>query len=508
MPIDPSIPLSAHGIGPLVNPMEIVQQAQQLRLQRESAEALAEQRKAQAEQRAAQTAKLQREAERETMGNAGLDEFFSTYEPGKPIPTGAVGKMYRGFGPEKTSAIVKGLLDFHTADLTNADGVRKSMYTRIVGLKALPEDRRAAAYDAVSKDYVSKGVIKPEEVAPYSPEVLDRYEQQLMTPEQRANAAKPINAPPPGQSLLDPKTMKPVFTSPEKVTHSPALVEFQDAVAQGYKGTFEQYQTADANRKRPVTNVSGMGGMYAATDPKVIAEGIRNGTMPPRIADYGRAVQGAVATELGKSGYNLASALTDWNATQKHILTMNGAQQLRLTQAINSLPDMLDSVDRLASQWKGGSFPILNKANLALAKGGAYGKDVASIANQLDSQIADVTADLGVVYMGGNSPTDHGLGLAGKSLKGEWDEKVLHDMVKLAKANVTIRRNSVLNTGVAGASAGNQYAAPAPAAAAPVAAPAPAPAGMIHAKDPQGNIHQAKAGTPLPAGWTIVQGGG
>jgi hypothetical protein len=91
---------------------------------------------------------------------------------------------------------------------------------------------------------------------------------------------------------------------------------------------------------------------------------------------------------------------------------MNGSQQLRLNQAINSLPDMLDSVDALAAKWKGASFPILNKANLALAKGGAYGKDAASIANQLDAQIADVTADLGNVYMGGNSPTDHALGLA------------------------------------------------------------------------------------------------
>ena len=49
---------------------------------------------------------------------------------------------------------------------------------------------------------------------------------------------------------------------------------------------------------------------------------------------------------------------------------MNGAQQLRLNQSINALPDMLDKVDALASKWQGGKFPILNKANLALAKGG------------------------------------------------------------------------------------------------------------------------------------------
>jgi hypothetical protein len=36
---------------------------------------------------------------------------------------------------------------------------------------------------------------------------------------------------------------------------SPALKEYEDAKAQGYTGTFGQYQTEDANRKRPVVNV-------------------------------------------------------------------------------------------------------------------------------------------------------------------------------------------------------------------------------------------------------------
>jgi hypothetical protein len=139
---------------------------------------------------------------------------------------------------------------------------------------------------------------------------------------------------------------------------------------------------------------------------------------------------------------------------------LNSGQQLRLNQSINALPEMLDSVDTLAAKWKGGSFPMLNKANLALAKGGAYGKEAASIANQLDAQIADVTADLGNVYMGGNSPTDHALGLASKSLSGDWDEKVLHDMTAMARKNVQIRQNSIRNTGVAGASENNMYAPP------------------------------------------------
>lgn len=201
-----------------------------------------------------------------------------------------------------------------------------------------------------------------------------------------------------------------------------------------------------------------------ASDVQNAVAAMKAGEAPPLLP--GRATKEYLATiaEAHKQGYDIQSAVTDWNATQKHIATMNGAQQLRLNQSVNALPEMLDKVDTLADQWKGGQFPILNKANLALAKNGAYGKDVASVANQLDAQIADVTADLGNVYMGGNSPTDHALGLAGKSLSGDWDQKVLHDMVGLARNNVQIRQNSIKNTGVAGASANNPYGNQPPAA--------------------------------------------
>lgn len=265
----------------------------------------------------------------------------------------------------------------------------------------------------------------------------------------------------PTHDLVDPETQKVVLPGTPKAEKAPAppnVGSFEDYVTRKYgpqptPPQIEQARKAYGDAGRMTVQVGGNGG-----DVKEAVAGMMDGTIPPMLP--GRASKEYVATmaEAHRQGYDLQGAVTDWNATQKHIATMNGAQQLRLTQAINSLPEMLDSVDSLASKWKGGQFPILNKANLAAAKAGAYGRDVASVANQLDAQIADVTADLGVVYMGGNSPTDHALGLAGKSLSGSWDEKVLHDMVKLAKKNVGIRSNSVKNTGVSGASANNPYA--------------------------------------------------
>lgn len=260
----------------------------------------------------------------------------------------------------------------------------------------------------------------------------------------------PEKAERPSVQALDTVTKQPVFITPSQAS-DPRYQPMRTGVNVNMGG-------------------GGMGSM-AGSDPKAIADAIQAGMLPPDVSKYGRAVVGAVSSELAKSGFNLAHANLDWQATQKHVASLNGAGQLRLNQSINALPELLDSVEALANQWKGGRFPVLNRANLAAAKGGAYGSDVASVANKLDSQIADVVADLGTVYMGGNSPTDHGLELAGKSLKGEWGQKVLLDAVKLARQNVVIRRNSIQNTGVMGASSDNPYALQAPAAAPTAATP-------------------------------------
>lgn len=280
----------------------------------------------------------------------------------------------------------------------------------------------------------------------------------------------------------DPKTHKvtdasgnditAVIVPPETVTEGKRTPEEQfyqqRATEQGFKD-FASMPTARqlAARKEwsqvddRAASFGGMNALYSDVNPRDIADGIKRGDLPPDISTLGRPASAAVASLLAKDGFNLSAATTDWKATQKHIQTMNGPQQLRLNQSISALPDLLDSVDALASKWKGGHFPILNRANLAAAKGGLYGEDVATVARQLESQIADVVSDLGNVYMGGNSPTDHALDLAKKSLSGDWSEKVLHDMVTLAKGNVAIRRNSIANTGVAGASADNPYVPPA-----------------------------------------------
>jgi hypothetical protein len=220
------------------------------------------------------------------------------------------------------------------------------------------------------------------------------------------------------------------------------------------------------------------GGAQKIADIKAAVLGMKNGTQAPILPGRGTDAYIALVGEAERQGFDMAKAATDWQATQRYLASANAAPQLKLRQSINALPGMLDTVETLAKQWDGGQFPVLNRANLAAAKNGVYGDAAASLARRLDAQIADVSSDLGAVYMGGNSPTDEALKLAQKALGEDWSKQVLLDSVQLARENVKTRSNSIRTTGVAGASDDNPYdranrttAAPADAVAAPPAPP-------------------------------------
>jgi hypothetical protein len=204
-------------------------------------------------------------------------------------------------------------------------------------------------------------------------------------------------------------------------------------------------------------------GAMADTDPRAIADAIINGDQPPDLQGLYR--YGApVRTALAKAGYNLTKAKEDWQATQKYLATLNGQQQVRLRQAVSFTKDSLDLIEDLAKQWKGGKFPLLNRAALLAAKNGAMGQNAAAIATKLEAQIADLVSELGTVYKGGNSSTDESLKLAAQNLKSDWSESVLIANLSQVRKNLQIRENSIRN----GAPIGNADNPYAPTTAAPV----------------------------------------
>jgi len=251
----------------------------------------------------------------------------------------------------------------------------------------------------------------------------------------------------------------------------------QELLAQGQKpenappaGSFEAFssETDPAKRAKILADrkaymqaddrppQSGGGTAGSSSDVKAVAQAIVNGQQPPEMTGMYRNTL-ALKAELARQGYDLTKATEDWKATQKHLSTLNGAQQTRLRQAVAFTADSLDVIDDLNAKWQGGRFPMLNKAQLSAAKNGLLGPQAQTIATQLDSQIADLVSELGTVYKGGNSSTDESLRLAAENLKSNWSQKQLQDAVSLVRRNLRIRQNSIMNTGVV-ANEGNAYA--------------------------------------------------
>jgi hypothetical protein len=244
------------------------------------------------------------------------------------------------------------------------------------------------------------------------------------------------------QQALDTTTKKPVFVSAEAIAAEP--------------GRYQPMRTG--------VNVN-VGGENSG-DVKAVVAGMKAGRLPPQLP--GRATKEYVAlmAEAERQGFDLSRAATDWVATQKHVATLNGSQQTRLRQAVDTATHSLDVIEDLAKKWQGGRFPILNRGRLKAALEGTLGPDAQAIATKLEAQISDVTSELGNVYMGGNSPTDHALQLAAKNLSADWSLPQLQAALDLSRTNLKIRANSMVNVGVAGASADNPYDQPAPTAAA------------------------------------------
>jgi hypothetical protein len=252
----------------------------------------------------------------------------------------------------------------------------------------------------------------------------------------------------------------------QKQEKSPTEAALALQAAQGDKTAEAALKRLDQSKResRPI-NVTQMG----QSDVKSIADAIENGDQPPTLTGLYRNA-GPVRAELARRGVPVAKMEADWKATQRYLSTLNGPQQTRMRQAISTATDSLDKIEGLYKEWQKlaptSGFKILNKAALTASKNlpGRTG----AVATALDAQIADVTSELGNIYMGGNSPTDHSLGLAAKNLSADWNEETFREALKQARENIRIRNNSIIHSAPVGMSGESNYFTP-PAAAPPAA---------------------------------------
>jgi len=257
-------------------------------------------------------------------------------------------------------------------------------------------------------------------------------------------------------------------------------------------------QFKEATRLSPKATGTGTSG--GSTDVKDIASGIADGTLPPTLATQGNAKERfGIAAQLKRNGINLSKLISNWLGTQRAITSLNSNQQIRLVENIDKASDSLDKVEELNQQLTAamprGKYKTLNRAALAVAKSGAWGQPAAQAANLLEGQIADLTAEMANVYMGGNSPTDHGLELAQKNLNSSWDEVTLSAAIQQARYNLNLAQNSrndlLGQMGVTSTQFGNTTP--------------PTDQARIRIKLADGTTGTIPAGTPIPAGATVIK---
>lgn len=317
------------------------------------------------------------------------------------------------------------------------------------GVKA--HNYEPGAFFGAVADAVHKGLIPLEQAGPMVAHGIQNQDWIKQTTDE-------LIARSPEQQTLNERRLQ------EQRLADAATASAADKTADNARADAAAKETIRHNKAMEARPVAGAG---SPNDVQLTVQGMKEGTLPPQLPGRASKEYIALMAEAKRQSYDLAGAATDWVATQKHIATLNGAQQTRIAQAIDNTSHSLDVIDDLASQWKGGKFPILNSVTIKTAKAGLLGPQYQALAVKLDSQIADVTAELANVYMGGNSPTDHALDLASKNLRADWSEPTLKAMLAQTRTNLQIRQNSMRNVGVAGASANNPYAPAAPAASGP-----------------------------------------
>ena len=192
-----------------------------------------------------------------------------------------------------------------------------------------------------------------------------------------------------------------------------------------------------------------------------IAQGIIDGTQPPDMKGlfrYGAQVRAALAAK----GYNLTSAMRDWQNVQKFNSTLNGATQTKMRQSTQFVADSIPYTRQLYKDWQATGLPtgykIFNKAALTAATN--LPGDAGEKARLLLSQLSHMTSEVGTMYKGGNNSTDESLRLAGETLQADWNPEQFMGALGQLEKNVQIRRNSWNSISPVGVTPGSPYLAP------------------------------------------------
>jgi hypothetical protein len=379
--------------------------------------------------------------------------------------------------PEKGIQLQKQFEEWDTADITKKKSIidlhakKAERVGQLAGTVTDPESRDLALKAAVEEQLIAPNDAAKMAQQPFDLQTYKDLQTQGMTAKEQHDAtSKELDR---QDRLVKEKTDREAPTGKEK--------DFQAFYAPWLEANDLPKNAKNEMTARKEFDTENRSSASYSTSPEDIKDAvisIKEGKASPVLSNYSFRDRTAIAAGLQREGFNQAGAERDWKAINRHLSTLNGAQQERLRQSVTFAYDSLPVLDDLYKRWQklgpDSGFKVFNRASMQTAK--QLPGEAGAVATALDTEIADFTSELGTVYKGGNASTDSSLALAAKNLSGDWNEDTFKEGLKLARTNLGIRRNSILTSEPAGVSPTSPYIPP-PASPATAPAGAGAPAG-------------------------------
>lgn len=172
-------------------------------------------------------------------------------------------------------------------------------------------------------------------------------------------------------------------------------------------------------------------------------QAIIEGKQPPTIANSISGAGFQIKGYLAANGYNLTTATEDYDAVKKWQQTANSSTYQRAIVASDSAKKYIKNLRDLSDKWDRSNFPPLTKAELNLALNGVLGSEAQNIAQKVQTQVADLEADMASVYRYGLSSTNSSLENASRTLSTDWGNNRLQASLDVIEPNLDIRINSL-----------------------------------------------------------------
>lgn len=230
-------------------------------------------------------------------------------------------------------------------------------------------------------------------------------------------------------------------------------VKVGDSIPQStYNAALNQY--LDTKFPRPSQDSTTT--IKVTPEAQKIADNIIAGRMAPdelsRFNNRGD-FRNQVEVALSNAGFNAVDMQMQVGAEKQFWRTQNSPKFQTIRNNARQLQHSLDLIENLNTRLRAlvpsSSIPEINRAQMELLirQGGPAGR----IARQLQTQINDTAGEIGGIIMGGNSPTDHALGLAQSNMQADWSAEDLQNAVKQARYNVGTRLQAMSDASVASA---------------------------------------------------------